>query len=157
MHINTHCISDEMEGGVARGEFIEHSVVANSMYGTRISSIDAIRHAGKICLLDTEYKGVPAIMASPLLVKYVFVAPPSIEALSVRLKEINNEPLAKITERMKTAAAELEAARSDDTMDKVVINDNVEQCVERIVYNLEGWYTDFDFNERTEDEEEAKA
>lgn len=143
----------EMEGGISRGEFIEYNTVANSLYGTRISAIDDIRFAGKICLLDSEYKGIPAIVASPLVVKYVFVAPPSIEALSVRLKEIGSEPTAKITERIKIAAAELESARSDEHLNKVVVNDNVEQCVERIIYDLEGWYTDFNFSERAEDEE----
>ena len=143
----------DIEGGINRREFIDVSTVANSIYGIRTSTIDEIRKKGKICLLDIEYKDTQVIKDSMLVVKYVFIAPPSIEGLDMRLKTLDKESFAKIGARIAQARQEWEKAQTDEIMDKIVINDNIEQCIHRIVYQLDGFYPDMNFHENEKNEE----
>lgn len=144
----------DIESAINRREFIEYSAFQNSLYGTSVNSIDDVRRAGKICLLDLDYKSVQMVKDSMLVVKFVFLTPPSIEQLSIRLKELNQETTTKISGRIQTAAGELDAVRSDAHIDKVIINDNIDQCVNRLIYCLDGWYPELNFHENDVDEED---
>jgi len=142
----------DIESAIDRGEFVEYNNFQNSIFGTSVHSIDDVRRDGKICVLDMDYKTIQLVKDSMLVVKFVFLTPPSIEDLSIRLKELNQETTTKISGRIQIAAGELEAVRNDAHIDKVVINDNIDQCVNRIIYSLDGWYPEFNFHQNDEDE-----
>ena len=137
----------DIEGAIQRNEYIDHHAEKNTLYGLKISTIDDIRRAGKICLVDLEMKFLPLVKQSMMVVKYLFIAPPSIPSLGVRLKSLSEEPLAQINARIVTAEKELEMATADENIDKILVNDNLDQCINRLIYQLDGWYTDFNFHE----------
>jgi len=147
----------DIEGGISRREYIHYRQEKNSYFGLKIGTIDQIRKAGKIALIDLDMKDVALVKESMMVVKLIFVAPPSLPALDLRLKSLAIEPLPKIQARMITAKLELDAAHADEHIDKIVTNDNVEQCCNRIVYQLDGWYPDFNFHENDNEVEEGDA
>lgn len=140
----------DIEGGIARGEYVEHTTVSNSMYGIHISSINNIRKQNKICILDLELKDIQLVKNSPLVVKYIFLCPPSIEEFDTRLKTMNVEPLSKISLRVSQARNEIELGKNDEHIDKFVVNDNIPQCINRLIYQLDGFYPEFDFHKDDE-------
>jgi len=46
-----------------------------------IASVEAVAETGKICILDIDSEGVKSIKKTKLNPTYVFIEPPSIEAL----------------------------------------------------------------------------
>ena len=52
-----------------------------------VEAVDAVRLAGKICMLDVEEQGVRSVKKSDLRPHYVFIEPPSLEKLEERLRD----------------------------------------------------------------------
>jgi guanylate kinase len=144
----------DIEGGISRGEYIHYHQEKNSYFALKISTIDAIRKGGRIALVDLDMADVKLVKQSMMVVKTIFISPPSLPALDLRLKALAIEPLPKIQARMLTAKIEMDAAHADEQIDKIVTNDNVEQCCNRIVYQLDGWYPDFNFHENETGEDD---
>lgn len=111
------------------GELAEWAQVFDASYGTLRSPLDEAVRCGRDILLDIDIQGAAQIRA-----KYshdavaVFVLPPSFEDLAQRLRKRGTESEDAIARRL---ARSREEARAYSGYDYLIINDNVDDSVER--------------------------
>ncbi|XP_036367953.1 guanylate kinase isoform X4 [Octopus sinensis] len=77
-HFVTHKEFEEM---IQKKKFLENAMFSGNYYGTSKAAVEEIQKTGRICILDVEINGVKSIKTTGLNAKYIFVQPPSIEAL----------------------------------------------------------------------------
>ena len=111
-----------------------------------IKSVQAVQNQSKICILDIDVQGVRTIKSGPSSASldpiYVFIAPPSMEALESRLRQRNTEEEASILKRLNNAKTELEYGLTGGNFDRVFINDNLDETCSEIAKQLREWYPD---------------
>ncbi|MBL0104783.1 MAG: guanylate kinase [Bacteroidetes bacterium] len=126
--IDYHFISvDEFKKKIANDEFVEWEEVYNGgYYGTLKSEIKKIWDANHIPVFDVDVEGglkIKSIYGEQLLA--VFVKPPSLEHLRLRLKARNSETPESYQARITKAELELTYA---PRFDIVIVNDTLEQA-----------------------------
>lgn len=115
-------------------DFIEKAAIQGYMYGVSISSIEKVREAGKVCVLDIDVYGAECIKQSAIRrhAVYIFIAPPSLEVLERRLNE-RNESQADFEKRMENAVKEMDAQLRPNFWDYVLVNDNVHKTYDDLL------------------------
>ena len=114
---------------VDAGELLEHAEFAGNQYGTpRQAVLDHIAD-GIPTILEIELAGARQVRKSMPDARFVFLAPPSIEALVQRLQGRGTESAIAIAARLEHAKAELAA---EDEFDEVVVNNDVEQAAHQL-------------------------
>jgi guanylate kinase len=114
---------------VEAGELLEHAEFAGNRYGTpRQAVLDHIAD-GIPTILEIELAGARQVRRSMPEARFVFLAPPSIEALVQRLQGRGTESANAIAARLEHARAELAA---EDEFDEVVVNNDVEQAAHQL-------------------------
>jgi len=68
------------------------------------------------------------VKISALPAKFIFIQPPSIEALRARLEGRGTESASSLQKRLDQAAKELEYAALPGSHDKIIVNDDLERC-----------------------------
>jgi guanylate kinase len=119
----------EFERMIAGDEFLEWADVFGSLYGTRAADTDRLLAAGDDVVLVIDVQGARQVRARRPGVVSVFVLPPSFDVLERRLRGRSQDPEEAIARRLATARAEV--GRVVD-YDYVVVNDEVEACVDRL-------------------------
>jgi guanylate kinase len=125
--------TEEFERRLARGEFLEHAMYAQNMYGTPRSELDRAREAGKDIVLEIEVQGARQVADTMPGAVRIFIAPPSEDALRLRLVGRGHETPEQIDARMDVAKSELAA---QDEFPHIVLNDDLARAadeLERIV------------------------
>ncbi|KAL7567887.1 hypothetical protein ACA910_019608 [Epithemia clementina (nom. ined.)] len=135
----------------------------DNYYGTSWQALQAVQASGRKCLLDIDVQGVQRLQALEqaqqqqqqlsssslsfrLAPKYVFIAPPSLEALEDRLRQRGTESEEALQRRLRNAAHELEFGLSGETttttkgssslttskspFHAVIVNHDLDQAVE---------------------------
>ena len=133
------------EFAIKEGQFIEYADVHTNLYGTSYKSVENVRGAGKICILDIDIQGVHNLKQSELDCRYIFIAPPSMEVLQERLKSRATETEDKIRIRLNNAAEEMKFGKQLGNFDHVVINDQLDRAYDEIIASLKEWYPEIDF------------
>jgi len=130
--VNYLFVSDaQFDRLVADGDMLEWAHYAGHRYGTPRQPVDAVRASGTPVLLEIEIEGARQVRrAVPDSSVLVFLAPPSREVLQARLTGRGTEPDDVVAQRLERADAELAAA---DEFDHVVVNDDIEAVVNRLV------------------------
>lgn len=124
---------DEMMTAISNNEFLEHAEFSGNMYGTSKKAVEEVLKSGRICTLDVDIQGVINLKKTDLNPVYVFVKPPSMEALERRLRGRGTETEESLSKRLATAERELEYERSEkNAFDHVIINDNVDEAYEKL-------------------------
>ena len=75
---------------------------------TSIAAVESVQKQGKICILDIDVQGVQKVKQSKLEPIYLFIAPPSKEALEKRLRGRGTETEEQLQTRLGNAGKELE-------------------------------------------------
>ncbi|KAJ5131478.1 uncharacterized protein N7515_007517 [Penicillium bovifimosum] len=123
----------------SNGALVEHAYFSGNYYGTSKQTIDEQASKGLVVVLDIEIQGVKQMKANPSIdARYVFIKPPSFEALETRLRGRGTENEEDIQKRLTQAKVELEYADSQSN-DKIIVNDNVEKAydeLEEFVFRL---------------------
>src|SRR5258708_693509 len=84
--VDYHFLSpEEFDRRVAAGEFVEHASYAGHRYGTLRSELERRAAAGRAVVLEIEVQGARQVRAALPEAIQVFIAPPSLEALRLRL------------------------------------------------------------------------
>jgi guanylate kinase len=131
-----HFLSDdEFERRVAAGGFVEHARYSGNRYGTLRLELERRLAAGVPIVLEIEVQGARQVRAALPDAVQVFIAPPSPEALRVRLVGRGTDAPEQMDERMRTASRELEAQRE---FGHVVVNDRLEQATDELVTIVRG-------------------
>ena len=88
-----------MQDLISRNEFIETAEFSGNQYGTSKQSVQDVLQSGKICILDIDVQGVKAVKRTALKPKYVFIKPPSLQALEQRLRARGTETEESLAKR----------------------------------------------------------
>lgn len=116
---------------VEHNDLLEWATVHGThRYGTPRQAVVDQQRAGKTVLLEIDVQGARQIRASGEPALFIFLAPPSFNALVERLESRGTEDEAERQRRLATAVEEL-AAQGE--FDAVVINDVVEEAAANIV------------------------
>lgn len=123
--------NDEFDRMIATGELLEWAVVhGNNRYGTPKAPVAKQQKAGKTVLLEIDLQGARQIRQSGAEALFIFLAPPSFNALVERLESRGTEDEAERRRRLATAVEELSAKGE---FDEVVVNEIVSDAAADIV------------------------
>ena len=120
---------EEFESRVRAGEFLEHVEYAGHRYGTLRSEIERRLADGRSVVVEIELQGARAVRRLLPDAVSIFIAPPSLDELSRRLRERATESTSEIERRLEAGRAELEAM---DEFDHRVVNDDAAAAAERL-------------------------
>lgn len=115
---------------IKKGNLLEHAKFVNNYYGTPKDKVMEQLDQGKEVVLEIEVQGALQVKAKMTDAVYIFIAPPSWEALEKRLTSRGTETSDIIMERLTKARNEIMLASS---YDYIVINDEVENAVDKII------------------------
>ena len=116
---------EEFKKKIKNDEFLEwEEVYRDNFYGTLKTEVERIWAKGKHVIFDFDVSGGLRIKRKfPKETLAIFVKPPSIDELKIRLKNRKTESSDKINMRIAKASAELATA---PLFDKIVINDDLD-------------------------------
>ena len=119
---------EDFKKKIKNDEFLEwEEVYRDNFYGTLKSEVERIWAMGKHVIFDIDVSGGLRIKRKyPDHTLAVFVKPPSIDELKIRLKKRQTESADKINMRVAKASAELATA---PLFDAVVINEDLEKAL----------------------------
>ena len=118
----------EFKNNIKNDAFLEwEEVYRDNFYGTLNSEVERIWDMGKHVIFDIDVSGGLRIKRKfPEQTLAIFVKPPSIDELKIRLKKRKTEDIDKINMRVAKASAELATA---PLFDVVIENDNLENAL----------------------------
>ena len=123
--------NNKFEELIKKGKFLEYAKVFSNFYGTsKIPMIEKL-DKGEDIIFDIDWQGADQIKNQKLNYKLItfFVLPPSKEILFKRLSNRDMKDKLIVEERMKEFGRDV---LHWINYDYVVINDNLEQCYNRI-------------------------
>lgn len=120
---------EDFQEKIRNNEFVEWEMVyEGKYYGTLKSELDRIWSEGKTPMLDIDVKGAIHVQRQyPKASLSIFVKPPSVEELKIRLMGRGTDTPENIATRLNKATYELSFCHS---FDKVVVNDNLDEACE---------------------------
>lgn len=120
--------ASEFKNKIKNDEFLEwEEVYRDNFYGTLKTEVERIWAKGKHVIFDIDVSGGLRIKRKyPTETLSVFVKPPSIDELKIRLKKRQTESSDKINMRIAKASAELATA---PLFDVIIENDNLEKAL----------------------------
>ena len=113
---------------IKEGDFLEwEEVYRDNFYGTLLSEVERLWNEGKNVIFDIDVAGGLRIKKKfPDKTLAVFVKPPSVDELKIRLKKRSTESDEKINMRIAKASVELATAPQ---FDKVIKNYDLDQAL----------------------------
>jgi len=120
---------DRFEAMVAGDQFLEWADVFGNLYGTSTVDTERALAAGTDLVLVIDVQGARQVRRQRPSVASVFVLPPSFDALETRLRGRSKDSEEQVRRRLETARQEVSAVSE---YDYVLINDEVDGCVERL-------------------------
>ena len=119
----------EFEEKIAQNGLIEHACYCDNYYGTPRDYVEKQLEKGKDVILEIEIQGALEIKRKYPTALLLFVMPPSAAELRKRLEGRGTESPEVIAKRLKRAGEEAEGIEQYDVL---VINDNLEECVQQM-------------------------
>jgi guanylate kinase len=125
-----HFVSREIfEQRRRRGEFLESAMVHGHFYATSRLDVNTLCAQGLDVLLVIDYQGAASLRQLALDALYIFILPPSLEALEQRLRQRNSETEVTLQRRLAEAPTEMAQYRY---YEYVIINDDRESAVKQL-------------------------
>lgn len=120
---------EEVEEMIQHDQLLEHAEYVGNYYGTPRFYVEEMLSQGKNVILEIEIQGAMKIKEKIPEAVLVFVTPPTIEELRSRLTGRGTETADVIASRLRRAAEESEGMND---YDYILINDQVEDCVDQL-------------------------
>ena len=114
---------------IDRGEFAEWAMVHGNLYGTSIKRIKDLNSKGYDIILDIDIHGAIQLRKSYDGALYIFVLPPSMEALEKRLVNRRTDSDEIIRNRLDNASAEISQY---EHYDYIIINDSIDKAYKEL-------------------------
>lgn len=127
--------TEEFEKMIAKDDLIEYAMYVGNYYGTPKAYVEEQLCAGKDVILEIETQGALKVKEKFPNTLLLFVTPPSAEELRKRLEGRGTETREVIDGRMKRA---IEEAEYMDQYDYLVVNDELDVCVEEMHHLIQG-------------------
>lgn len=115
---------------VEKNELLEYARYGINYYGTPKGPVDDWLGEGKTVILKIDVEGAGNIRKMYPDAVSIFIMPPSMEILEMRLRNRGSETEEDVLRRLKIAVNEIERCKNE--YDYVVINDALEDAVEDI-------------------------
>ena len=119
----------EFEKMIAQDELIEYARYVNHYYGTPRSYVEEQLENGKDVILEIEIQGALKVKEKFPDTLLVFITPPSAKELRRRLIGRGTESMEVIEQRLARAKEEAEGI---DDYDCLIVNDDLESCVDEL-------------------------
>jgi guanylate kinase len=117
----------EFERMIEAGEFLEWARVYDNYYGTLRANVERILAGGHHAVLDVDTQGAMSIRGMSRGAVFIFITPPSLEALEKRLRERGSETDSSFARRMARAEHEMSFR---DQYDYLVANDDKDRAIQ---------------------------
>lgn len=129
--VDYHFIADdEFEKGIARDRWAEWAKVHNNYYGTSADLLNRALSGGQDILLDIDVQGMRQIVKRYPAGITIFIMPPSLEILRLRLENRGTDGPEIIALRLKNAQKEMALK---DLYRHVVTNDQLTDAVAELL------------------------
>jgi guanylate kinase len=120
---------ERFEAMIAGGQFLEWAEYSGNLYGTAAVDTERELETGTDLVLVIEVQGARQVRRHRQSSVLVFLLPPSAEALETRLRNRREDTDEQVRRRLAVARDEVQAVSE---YDYVVVNDEVEACVDRL-------------------------
>ena len=120
---------EEFESMIEQDQLIEHAKYVNNYYGTPCDYVENQLATGNNVILEIEIQGALAVKSKYPEAVLMFMVPPSAQELKSRLINRGTEDMATINARLARAVEESEGV---EEYDYIVVNDDLEKCVDDI-------------------------
>lgn len=130
--------TETFEAMIAEGALIEHAKYVSNYYGTPRAYVMEKLEEGRDVLLEIELQGAFQIREQFPQAVLIFVTPPSAEELKRRLTGRGTETDDVIAARMRRA---VEESVYMDRYDYLLVNDDLEACVDEMHRLIAGQHT----------------
>lgn len=126
---------EEFEKMIAKEDLIEYAKYVDNYYGTPRAYVEEQLERGRDVILEIEIQGALKVKEKFPETLLLFVTPPSAAELKRRLEGRGTETPEVIASRMKRAREEAEYM---DRYDYLIINDDLNECVEEMHQIIQG-------------------
>lgn len=120
---------EAFEQKIAEGGLIEYACYCENYYGTPKDYVEKQLEAGRDVILEIEIQGALKIRKQFPTALLLFVMPPNVQELKHRLTARGTETTEVINKRLSRAVEEAEGI---EEYDYIVVNDDLETCVEQL-------------------------
>ncbi len=120
---------EKFEATIVENGLVEYALYCGNYYGTPRAYVEEQLSAGKNVILEIEIQGALKIKEKFPESLLVFVTPPTATELRRRLEGRGTESPEVVAQRLARAAEESEGI---DAYDYIVVNDDLDTCVEEI-------------------------
>lgn len=120
---------EQFEQMIEQEELIEYAKYVDNYYGTPKAYVEEQLAAGKDVILEIEIQGALKVKKKFPDTLLLFVTPPSAEVLRARLIGRGTEDAVTVEKRLARAAEEADGV---EAYDYLVVNDDLEVCVEEV-------------------------
>lgn len=120
---------EKFEETIVDNGLIEYALYCGNYYGTPRAYVEEQMAAGKNVILEIEIQGALKIKEKFPDSLLIFVTPPNAQELKRRLEGRGTESAEVIAQRLARATEESEGI---EAYDYIVVNDNLDECVEEI-------------------------
>lgn len=119
--------TEEFKQKIKKNEFVEwEEVYQGQFYGTLKSELDRIWNSGKQVIFDLDVQGGLNLKRQFGRQSFaIFIMPPSIEVLELRLRQRQTETPESLAKRVSKAKEEILVA---DQFDKIVVNETLDKA-----------------------------
>ena len=119
----------DFEHRISLEQFLEWADVFGNLYGTGLTDTEARLSTGCDLVLTIDVQGARQVRAKPIPTVGIFVLPPSFGVLEQRLRGRSKDSEEAMQRRLATAREEVSAFSE---YDYVVVNDDIDGCIERM-------------------------
>ena len=128
--VNYHFISEvDFTNMLSEGDFLESAEVYGHNYGTSKKWVDSQLILGRDVILEIDWQGARQIRALSPRACSIFILPPSLEALTQRLRARGQDDIGTIKDRMQEAQSVITHFSEADF---VIVNDEFEAALRDI-------------------------
>jgi guanylate kinase len=124
----------EFRGMRDRGEFLEWAEVYGNYYGTPRAPVENALAADRDVVCELDIQGALSVKRAKPEAVLVFIEPPSLDELFLRLRGRGTEDPHTLSKRMRAAYEEV---KKKGEYDHIVVNESVESAVDELVRILE--------------------
>ncbi len=110
--------------------FLEWAEVHGHFYGTSFKALEALWGRGLDIILDIDYQGAAQLREKKIEGVFIYILPPSFEALKSRLKERKSESPAEISRRLSKSREEITSYRDYHYL---IVNDDFEKAKKELM------------------------
>jgi len=137
--VDYHFINrDEFERGICNRQWAEWAKVHDNYYGTSAAFLDRIIGQGDNVLLDIDVQGARQILKRYPQAVTIFIMPPSLDELRIRLQNRAADSPGTIAKRIKNAAQEMEMRHH---YRHIIVNDCLNDAVKQLLALIGRYYT----------------